>query len=172
MRSRNCSDASRLSSAGADPFFSATFPASSHHLRRRHVVVRIPVTWRDARHSEIAYTGDTMTSEASTFPPVTPELLDDVVQRILDVGSPRRIVLFGSRARGDAHRNSDLDLLIIEDSELPRYRRPPRYLRALVGVFPAKDIVVWTPAEVNAWRDVPNAFITSALREGRTLYER
>jgi predicted nucleotidyltransferase len=113
-----------------------------------------------------------MTGEASTFPTVTPELLDDVVQRILDVGSPRRIVLFGSRAHGDAHRNSDLDLLIIEDSELPRYRRPPRYLRALVGVFPAKDIVVWTPAEVNAWRDVPNAFITSALREGRTLYER
>lgn len=113
-----------------------------------------------------------MTGEASPFPTVTPELLDDVVQRILDVGSPRRIVLFGSRARGDARRNSDLDLLIIEDSELPRYRRPPRYLRALVGVFPAKDIVVWTPAEVNAWRDVPNAFITSALREGRTLYER
>lgn len=127
---------------------------------------------REARQSEIAYTGDTMTGEASTFPTVTPELLDDVVQRILHVGSPRRIVLFGSRARGDARRNSDLDLLIIEDSELPRYRRPPRYLRALVGVFPAKDIVVWTPAEVTAWRDVPNAFITSALREGRTLYER
>ena len=36
-----------------------------------------------------------MTGEASTFPTVTPELLDDVVQRILDVGSPRRIVLFG-----------------------------------------------------------------------------
>lgn len=113
-----------------------------------------------------------MTGEGSTFPMLTPELLDDVVQRILDVGSPRRIVLFGSRARGDARRNSDLDLLIIEDSELPRYRRPPRYLRALVGVFPAKDIVVWTPAEVDAWRDVPNAFITSVLRDGRTLYER
>ena len=124
------------------------------------------------RQPKIAYTGDTMTGEGSTFPMLTPELLDDVVQRILDVGSPRRIVLFGSRARGDARRNSDLDLLIIEDSELPRYRRPPRYLRALVGVFPAKDIVVWTPAEVDAWRDVPNAFITSVLRDGRTLYER
>ena len=59
-----------------------------------------------------------------------------------------------------------------EDSNLPRYRRSPRYLRARVGVFPAKDVVVWTPAEVDAWRDVPHAFITTALREGRTLYER
>jgi predicted nucleotidyltransferase len=81
-------------------------------------------------------------------------------------------VLFGSHARGTARPDSDLDLLIIEDSTLPRYRRAPRYLRALVGVFPAKDVVVWTPEEVDAWRNVPNAFITAALREGRTLYER
>ena len=113
-----------------------------------------------------------MTPEASTFPPLTPELLDEIVRRILQVGSPRRIVLFGSRARGDARPDSDIDLLIIEDSDLPRYRRSPRYLRALLGVFPAKDVVVWTPPEVDAWREVPHAFVTSALREGRTLYER
>jgi predicted nucleotidyltransferase len=113
-----------------------------------------------------------MTPHGSQFPLLTPALLDEIVRRILQVGSPHRIVLFGSRARGDARRDSDLDLLLVEDSELPRYRRAPRYLRALVGVFPAKDIVVWTPAEVDAWRDVPNAFITAALREGRTLYER
>lgn len=43
---------------------------------------------------------------------------------------------------------------------------------ALVGVFPAKDVVVWTPSEVEEWSRVPNTFITAALREGRTLYER
>ena len=113
-----------------------------------------------------------MTLEGSAFPPLTPALLDEIVQRILRAGSPRRIVLFGSRADGEPRPDSDLDLLIVEDSEVPRYRRPAPYLRALLGVFPAKDIVVWTPAEIEAWREVPNAFVTTILREGRTLYER
>lgn len=106
------------------------------------------------------------------MPRVDDALLADIVRRMLAVGSPERIVLFGSHARGTARPDSDLDLLVIEPSSLPRYRRAPRYLRALVGVFPAKDVVVWTPEEVAAWRNVPHAFITSALREGRTLYER
>ena len=75
--------------------------------------------------------------------------------RILSVGAPHVIVLFGSQARGDARPDSDLDLLIIEDSGLPRYKRSVRYLRALVGLFPAKDVVVWTLKEVQEWAAVP-----------------
>ena len=106
------------------------------------------------------------------YPPVTSETLEEVVRRILSVGSPLRIILFGSRARGQARPDSDLDLLIIEESNLPRYKRAARYLRALVGVFPAKDVVVWTPEEIEAWSGVPNAFVTTALREGKILYAR
>src|SRR5271167_1218841 len=109
-------------------------------------------------------------SQAREYPPVTEQLLDEVVRRVLLVGSPHKIVVFGSRSRGDARPDSDLDLLILEDSELPRYQRSPRYYHALAGVFPAKDILVYTPDEVNEWRDVPNAFVTTALREGRVLY--
>lgn len=111
-------------------------------------------------------------SPPADYPPVDARLLDEVVRRIRAVGDPERIVLFGSRARGEARPESDLDLLIVEPSDLPRYRRAPRYLRALVGVRPAKDVVVWTPDEIAAWANVPNAFITTAIREGRVLYER
>ncbi len=109
---------------------------------------------------------------AASFPPVDARLLDDVVARIRRAGNPQRVVLFGSHASGRGRPDSDLDLLIIEDSDLPRHRRAPRYLRALVGVFPAKDVIVWTPGEIAAWANVPHAFISTVLREGVTLYER
>ncbi len=105
------------------------------------------------------------------FPEVTEELLAEVVRRILAVGEPSRIVLFGSRAAGGARPDSDLDILLIENSSLPRYKRAAPYRRALKGVFPAKDIVVWTPDEASEWSQVPNAFITTALNTGRVLYE-
>ncbi|MGB3216223.1 MAG: nucleotidyltransferase domain-containing protein, partial [Anaerolineae bacterium] len=91
--------------------------------------------------------------------------LKEMVRRILVTGHPQKIILFGSRARGDARPDSDYDLLLIEPSDQSRYRR------ALVGLAPAKDILVWTPEEVAEWREVPNAFITAALSEGVVLYE-
>jgi predicted nucleotidyltransferase len=107
----------------------------------------------------------------TTYPPVTDALLGEAVERIRAVGDPLKIVLFGSHARGTARPHSDLDPLIVEESSLPRYRRAPRYLRALLGLHPAKDVVVWTPAEIAEWAAVPQAFITTALREGKVLYE-
>jgi predicted nucleotidyltransferase len=113
-----------------------------------------------------------MATRSFQYPSVDQKLLAEVVRRICAIGNPQRIVLFGSRGRGDARPDSDIDLLIIEESDLPRYKRSARYRRALTGLFPAKDIVVWTPDEVRAWSAVKNAFVSVALREGRVLHER
>ncbi len=114
--------------------------------------------------------GTTATRE-SIYPQVDDLLLTKVVRRIREVGHPRKIILFGSWARGDARPDSDLDLLIVEHSNLPRHKRSTNYRRALLGLFPAKDIVVWTPEEIEEWSEVPNAFINVTLREGKVLYE-
>ena len=80
-------------------------------------------------------------NQITSYPSVTTELLNEIIRRILSAGSPIKVVLFGSQAKGEANLNSDLDLLIIEPSDLPRYKRAPRYLGALVGVFPAIDVL-------------------------------
>ena len=98
--------------------------------------------------------------------------LTAIRDRILHVGNPDKIVLFGSRARGDAKPESDYDILVIEPSDVPRYKRSAKYRKALVGVVPSKDLVVWTPEEIHDWSEVPNAFITAALREGIVLHEK
>jgi len=111
----------------------------------------------------------------SIVDPSLQPVLAQLTRRILEVGSPQRIVLFGSRARGTADRTSDLDLLIVEDaSDLPRYKRPTPYRMAVLDILPDQDIdiIVWTVSEINEWRDVPQAFISTAVREGVTLYEK
>jgi predicted nucleotidyltransferase len=91
---------------------------------------------------------------------------------LLEAGQPQKIILFGSQARGQADRDSDFDLLVIEDSSQSRYRRSISYRHALKDLGISKDIVVWTPREIADWQNVLNAFITTVLREGVVLYER
>lgn len=98
--------------------------------------------------------------------------LDEVISRIVDTAHPEKIVLFGSRARGDYRSDSDVDLLIIQKSSEPRYRRSIKIRKAITGLLPSKDIVVYTPEEVVEWENVPNSFVSTALSEGKILYEK
>ncbi len=112
-----------------------------------------------------------MTGTAHT-PEATDALLEQIVRLIVSAGDPLQIILFGSRARNEHSPDSDIDLLVVEESDLPRYKRSPRYYRATRGTFPAREIVVWTPAEIREWQSVPNHFVTTAIREGSVLYAR
>ena len=95
----------------------------------------------------------------------------EITRRIVQTVHPRRIILFGSRARGQAQADSDWDILVIADSNLPRHRRAAPLYGALSDIPVPVDILVYTPEEVEEWREVPQAFVTTATREGKVVYE-
>jgi len=99
-------------------------------------------------------------------------VLAEVVRRLVEAVDPDRILLFGSRARGDSRPDSDLDLLIVKDSVEPRHRRLIPAYRALRGLGVPKDIVWYTPQEFADWAGVVNHLVWRALNEGHVLYEK
>jgi predicted nucleotidyltransferase len=98
-------------------------------------------------------------------------VIDEVVRRIVAAARPQKVVLFGSRAREDNRPGSDLDLLVIQASEEPRYRRSVPLYSALADLPVEVEIVVYTPEETEEWTGVRQALVTTALREGKVLYE-
>lgn len=98
--------------------------------------------------------------------------LNEVSERIRRIAHPRKIILFGSRARGKNRINSDWDFLVIADSDLPRHKRSSPLYGALSDIPVGMDILVYTPDEVEEWRNVPQALVTTAIREGKVLYEK
>jgi predicted nucleotidyltransferase len=98
-------------------------------------------------------------------------LLQEMVRRIRATAEPDKIILFGSRARGDEQRDSDLDIFIIIESDMPRYKRAVPFYKALAGLGVSKDIVVYTPCEVEEWKTASCSLVATVLREGRVLYE-
>ena len=98
------------------------------------------------------------------------EILAEAVRRIRQQFSPLQIILFGSRARGDAGTDSDFDLMVL----LPTcsdVRGTVADIRLALRRLPAAfDIVVQTTADWDRWRAVPMALQHTISDEGRVLY--
>lgn len=98
--------------------------------------------------------------------------IKNVAKRIGDAANADAVVLFGSYARGNATENSDVDFLVIAESDLPRFKRS-RQLHKLFKPYPfGMDILVYTPAEITKGSKTPLSFVSSVLREGKTVYGR
>jgi len=109
---------------------------------------------------------------SGSMDPPNNDLIGDIVRRIVETAQPEKIILFGSRARGDARPNSDFDVLVIKKSSEPSYRRDAPLYVALADLPVEVEVLVYTPEEVAEWAQVPQAFVTTATREGKTVYER
>lgn len=104
---------------------------------------------------------------------VDSKLINEIIKRIAVAVNPLKIILFGSWAYGRAKEGSDIDILVIvEKSHLPRHKRAVKVYEALTGILIPKDIVVYTPEEIDDWSEVPQAFITTIVRKGKVIYEK
>lgn len=105
---------------------------------------------------------------------ITGKEIQHVTDLIVEAIQPEQILLFGSYANGTAKENSDLDLLVIvKNSDLPKRKRSIE-LYNLLGrkySFP-KDILIRTQSEVDEWKNVRQAFLTTIKGESKVLYER
>jgi len=82
-----------------------------------------------------------------------------------------KAILFGSAARGDADRFSDIDLIVIKRTDRRFLDRLADVIEAIQPDF-SLDVLVYTPGEFERMREEGNPLISRALEEGKVIYER
>ena len=100
------------------------------------------------------------------------KLLETITTRIAEAIHPQQIILFGSWARDERGPHSDIDLLIIQESDLPRPQRYAQVRRLFWGMGIPMDILVYTPEEFSRYQSVPGSFTHTVAHEGKVLYAR
>ncbi len=92
------------------------------------------------------------------------------VQRIVDEFSPTRVILFGSHAAGNPHRDSDVDLLVVMPHTGPAAEQAARIRNRISAGFPL-DLVVRSPATIRRRLQMGDSFLKSVLETGKVLHE-
>lgn len=105
----------------------------------------------------------------------TPELIAEIIRRIVAELDPEEIILFGSYAWGTPGKYSDLDLFIVMPNDVPGFNRIEwgvRAGRSLDGLMVDVDIWVTTRSHVEQWCQVRGALERKIVEEGKLLYAR
>jgi HEPN domain-containing protein/predicted nucleotidyltransferase len=98
--------------------------------------------------------------------------LDTIVRRIIDGYNPDRIILFGSRATGEGSEDSDLDLLVVKETQERPLDRRIQVERLLADRGLPLDVLVYTPGELRNLFAAGSPFVEEVIETGRVLYMR
>jgi predicted nucleotidyltransferase len=98
--------------------------------------------------------------------------IQQVAVQLGNAANASQVILFGSYARGEATDRSDVDLMVVAETDLPRHKRAVALYKQFRPYPFGMDIVVYTPEEVEEGRKSALTFVSTVLREGRKLYER
>lgn len=95
-------------------------------------------------------------------------LVNDIVACV----DPDEVIVFGSYAKQRATPKSDLDLLVVKDTHLPKPYRHDMVQHLLNAFLVKVDAHVYTPEEVESYREEPASFINTIYRTGRVFYKK
>ena len=98
------------------------------------------------------------------------EVIEQLVQGIIELVQPLRIILFGSAARGEMGSDSDIDVLVVMPEGVHRRQTAQLLYRQIRGLGVPFDILVATPNDLERHRDNVGMIYRTILREGREVY--
>lgn len=101
---------------------------------------------------------------------VTDEFIKEVVNRIVSISHPDRILLFGSAARGGMNRDSDIDILVLEPSPVDTRNERLRLRRALRGLGYPFDIFVMQTQKFEMTKTIIGGLAYPAYKNGQVIY--
>jgi predicted nucleotidyltransferase len=103
---------------------------------------------------------------------LSPDLLDDIVDRLTRALHPTMIYLFGSHAHGNADRQSDVDLLVVVgNAGQSRHDIALKGRASLRDIMIPFDLVICTESQMQKWADVKCTLIYTVTRKGKLIYE-
>ncbi len=99
------------------------------------------------------------------------ETIKRLTELLIEAARPKRIIMFGSRARGEAGEDSDLDLMVVEEGVADRAAEMVRLNRLLRSFDIPVDLLVVSAEKFDYWCDTPGNVYFEAATEGQVLYE-
>jgi predicted nucleotidyltransferase len=103
---------------------------------------------------------------------VAEHTIDRAGRALIDAASaPAKVILFGSRARGDVNDRSDFDFLVVERDVADRFAETVRLGQVLGRLLIPADVVVVSQRYAEKWAPVRGTLVHQAMSQGRVVAE-
>ena len=97
--------------------------------------------------------------------------ISEIINKITEGYQPSKVLLFGSYATGNANDNSDLDLIVVKNTNTPKSQRGRELRKLLYGSLVPLDVKIYTPQEFNDEQKIEYSFLNTALKNSKVVYE-
>lgn len=96
--------------------------------------------------------------------------LEKILKKILEIITPEKVILFGSRATGLNEKDSDYDILIVKSGVKNKREISRKIYRNLLGTNASVDIIIELPEILEKYKDSVGYIYKNILQEGKIIY--